>query len=269
VRGALARVAGPAVLALAVAGAARAQVAPNRAATYLVATDVTDARAIWVNPAGLATKPEASVLLDLTVARPGAAGRLGQVTAGFNARGLAFSYQRDNFPNGVHGHTYKLGFALGSGNLSGGIAMALYRGGDGGTGWDAGIRYDWVPQVTIGGVIQNLGQPTVRGIRQETVARPAITFRPLGSVLALSVQAAFGSGSDRGYTLEASAGLPRSPNLGLLARLDTDRSLHRRALVFGLSIGRLDRVGLVGSLPGDASRLDALSLYGVSTRTPH
>jgi hypothetical protein len=130
------------------------------------------------------------------------------------------------------------------------------------------MRYDWVPQVTIGGVIQNLGQPTVRGIRQETAARPAITVRPLGSILALSVQAAFGAVTDRGYTLEASVGLPRSPNLGFLARLDTDRSLHSRALVVGLSIGVQDRVGLVGSLPGDASRLDALSLYGVSTRTP-
>lgn len=263
-----ARVAGPVVLALTVAATARAQVASNRAATYLVATDVTDARAIWVNPASLATRPEASVLLDLTVERPGGEGRLGQLTAGFNARGLAFAYQRDNFLNGVHGHTYKFGFAVGSGNLSGGIAVALYRGGNGGTGWDAGIRYDWMPQVTIGGVIQNLGQPTVRGVRQETATKPAITVRPFGSILALSVQGAFGSAIDRGYTLEAAIGLPRSPNLGFLARLDTDRSLHRSALVVGLSIGIQDRVGLVGSFPGDASRLDALSLYGVSTRTP-
>jgi hypothetical protein len=257
-----------AALAVAFAAAAHAQVAPNRAATYLVATDVSDARALWVNPAGLAARPEASVLLDLTVVQPGAGGRLGQVTAGFNAHGLSFGYQRDNFPTGVHGHTYKLGLAGGTGTFSGGIAIALYRGGNGGTGWDMGVRYDWLSTVTIGGVIRNIGQPSVRGVRQYTTAVPALTVRPFGSILALSTQASVAStATARGYAVEAAALWPRSPRVGLLARYDTDGSLHRRALLFGLSIGTRDQVGLVGST-GDFSRVDALSLYGVSSRTP-
>jgi hypothetical protein len=255
-------------MTLGLAGAVGAQVAPNRAATYLVTSDVSDARALWVNPAGLATRPEASVLLDLTVVRPGGSGRLGQVTAAFNSHGLSFGYQRDNFSTGVHGHTYKLGLARGSKGFAAGVAMALYRGGDGGTGWDVGLHYDWRQAVTIGGVIRNIGQPTVRGVRQDATAVPAVTVRPLGSILALSLQASFASSAGRGYALEASAEWPGSSRFGLLARLDTDRSLHRRALVFGLSLGRRDRVGLVGSMPGDASRLDALSIYGLSTRVP-
>lgn len=259
-----------AALLLGGAGWVHAQVAPNRASTYLVATDVTDARALWVNPAGLGVRPEASVFLDLTVVQPGTSGRLGQVTAGFNARGLSFGYQRDNFPTGVHGHTYKLGLAGGSATLSGGLGVALYRGGHGGTGFDVGLRYEALSTVTIGGVIRNIGQPTVRGVRQVTAAVPAVTARPFGSVLALSAQGSFASATAaRGYSLEASALWPRSPRIGLLARYDTDGSLHRRALVFGLSIGGRDRVGVVGSLPGDASRVDAASLYGVSSRTPH
>ena len=45
--------------------------APNRATRYLFPTDVTDARALWVNPAGLGAFPEASINLDVTErARP-------------------------------------------------------------------------------------------------------------------------------------------------------------------------------------------------------
>lgn len=259
-----------AAIVLAFAGVAHAQVATNRAASYLVATGVTDARALWVNPAGLAARPEASVLLDLTVVQPGAKGRLGQVTAGFNAHGLAFGYQRDNFPTGVHGHTYKLALASGSGGLSGGVAFALYRGGTGGgSGWDFGLRYDWLPTVTIGGVIRNVGQPTVRGVRQVAAAVPAVTVRPAGSLLSLSAQASFASSTAaRGYAVEAEALWPRSPRVGLLVRYDTDGSLHHRALLFGLSIGSRDRVGAVASTPGDFSKVDAASVYGVSSRAP-
>jgi len=38
--------------------------------------------------------------------------------------------------------------------------------------------------------------------------------------------------------------------------------------VFGFSIGGLDRGGLIGTTPGDVSRIDELSLYGLSTREP-
>jgi hypothetical protein len=258
-----------ALLTLACARMAQAQAATNRAASYLVATNVTDARALWVNPAGLATRPEASVLLDLTVVQPGATGRLGQLTAGFNARGLAFGYQRDNFPTGIHGHTYQFGLAANYGGFAGGMALALHGGANRGTAWDVGVRYDWLSTVTVGGVVRNIGRPRILGVRQATSLVPAVTLRPFGSVLALSAQASIVSDSSaRGYAVEAEAFWPRSPRVGLLARYDTDGSLHARALLFGLSIGMRDRVGAVGSTPGDFSKVDAVNVYGVSSRTP-
>ncbi|MGH7537946.1 MAG: hypothetical protein ACREMF_04885, partial [Gemmatimonadales bacterium] len=110
--------------------------------------------------------------------------------------------------------------------------------------------------------------PTVRGVRQEVTVAPAVTVRPLAGWLALSAQAAYATSAVRGYGLQASAELPGGLGLGFVARLDTDRSWHRTALTLGLSLGRADRVGLVGSTPGDASRFEATSLYGVSSRTP-
>jgi len=44
--------------------------------------------------------------------------------------------------------------------------------------------------------------------------------------------------------------------------------LHRRTLLFGLSIGIRDHVGAVASTPGDFSKVDAVNVYGVSSRTP-
>ena len=253
-------------LALGVTPAA-AQVSANRSTAYLVPTDVTDARGLWVNPAGPAVRREASVMLDLTVLQPGARGRLGQVTAGFSSHGLSFGYQRDNFPNGLHGHTYRLGLAGASGGFAAGVALAFYRGATGGTGWDIGARYDWKPQITLGGVIENIGRPTVRGVSRDVTVVPAVTVRPLTGLLALSAQGAFTTATTRGYALQASARLPGRHGLAFVGRLDTDRSWRRTALTLGLSLGRSDRLGVVGSTPGDFSRIDTASLYGVSSRT--
>lgn len=264
------RFVGPA-LALVLGGGmgdvALGQVAPNRATAYLAATDAGDVRALWVNPAGLAARQEASVLLDLTVQEPGSGGRLTQVSTGFNARGLAFGYQRDNFTSGIHGHTYRLGLGGASKGFAFGVAVALYRGATGGTGWDFGVRYDWRPQLTIGGAVRDVGKPTVRGVPLEATFVPSVTLRPLGDWLALSAQAEATSSATGGYAVEARAAWPGARRLAVLARLDTNRELRRRVLSFGLALGRANSVGLVGSFPGGGAQENVLSAYGVSTRT--
>ena len=253
---------------LLLASGAFAQVAPNNATLYLHPTDVSDARALWVNPAGLGHFPEASVHLDLTVGDPGAKGQLRQLTLGLNSRGLSLGYQRDLFSSGRRGHTYKLGYAAGRGGLAAGFATALYRGGTSGTGWDVGILYDWTPALSIGGVIQNIGQPVVRDSTLRLTYVPSATLQLAGRRVVLSALSRLTSGGVAGYgfglrgTLRAGTSLP----VGLLARLDTDRSLHRSRLAFGCSLGAADAAGLVATTSGDADRIDALSLYGVSTR---
>ncbi len=253
---------------LLLASGAVAQVAPNNATLYLHPTDVSDARALWVNPAGLGHFPEASVHLDLTVGDPGAKGQLRQLTLGLNSRGLSLGYQRDLFSSGRRGHTYKLGYAAGRGGLAAGFATALYRGGTSGTGWDVGILYDWTPALSIGGVIQNIGQPVVRDSTLRLTYVPSATLQLAGRRVVLSALSRLTSDGVAGYgfglrgTLRAGTSLP----IGLLARLDTDRSLHRSGLAFGLSLGREDTAGLVATTPADVNGIDALSLYGVSTR---
>ena len=106
-------------------------------------------------------------------------------------------------------------------------------------------------------------------MRQTEALVSGVTLRPVGSLLALSLQGTFGPTGDRGYAGEVRAQLPAPLPLGFLARVDTDRSWHRRAIVIGISWGGEDQAGLVASAPGDASRLDALSAYGLSARRLH
>ena len=257
-----------AILAVPVCAAAQ-EVAQNRATAYLHPTDVRDARAVWVNPAGLAVLREASIYADFDVQDPGSKGRLRQISAGFNSRGLAFAYQRDVFDGGRRGHTYRLGLAGAAKGLAGGAAMALYRGDTKATGWDVGATYsiEGATALTVGGVITNIGQPVVRGLRQRVTFIPGATWRPLGPASAVSIHARLTSDAVIGYAFGVGwQGSGGSWPLGVLARLDTDGGLRRGAFSLGISLGGPDRVGLVASTPGDLSGVDAVSLWGLSTR---
>ncbi|MGH7569436.1 MAG: hypothetical protein ACREL9_10805 [Gemmatimonadales bacterium] len=246
-----------------------AQVAPNRTVEYLHPSDIDDARALWVNPAGLGVRREASVYLDLTVADPGAAGRLRQLGAGFNSRGLSGGYQRDRLEEAgagvLTGHTYRLGIAASSDGLALGLAAAFYRGGTSATGFDLGAAYSpprWAA-LSAGATLANVGQPVVRGVRQRVTFVPGLTVRLLAAAAALSTHARITPETVVSYSF----GLRwRRGSLGLLARLDTDRALRRGAFAFGLMVGGQDQVGAVVSTTGDARTVDAASVYGLSTR---
>lgn len=245
------------------------QVAPNRATAYLFTTDVHDARAIWLNPAGLGVLREASIYAEASVGDPGSRGKLRQLNAGFNSRGISFGYQHDVLDDGLKGNTYRLGLAGGSGGLALGADMVRYTGGGAkGTGWDIGVTYVPAPPLNVGLVVTNIGQPVVRGLQQRLTYIPGFTWRPKPSfsvssdvrITPDSVAAyAFGVSWQSGF---GPSGWP----LALLARLDTDRDLRRGAFAFGMSLGGRDRVGLVLTTPGDLSRVDNASLYGLSAR---
>jgi len=250
--------------------AAAAQVVANRTTLYLHPTDVTDARALWVNPGGLGRLQQASLHADLTVGDPGAAGRLRQLTLGFSSRGFGFGYQRDIFAGGRRGHTYRLGVASGYDRLAAGVAAALYRGGTSAAGWDVGVVYAAAPTLVLGAVVENLGQPTVRGSTLPINYVPGATVQLFDARAAVSLHGRLTSAGVAHYALGLGGGFGAATRLPIhvLARVDTDRSLKRTGFAFGLSVGAQDLAGVVATTPGDVGRVDALSLYGVSTRQP-
>jgi hypothetical protein len=243
------------------------QVAPNRANAYLFTTDVHDARAIWVNPAGLGVLREASIYAEVGVGDPGSKGKLRQINAGFNARGLSFGYQHDILDAGLRGSTYRLGLAGGSGGLAAGVDIVRYAGsGAKATAWDLGMTYVALPPLTVGLVATNLGQPVVRGLEQRLTFIPGFTWRA-NDAFAFSSDARITPDSVASYSFGLSwkSGTTGWP-VAIITRLDTDRGLRRAGFAFGLAIGARDQFGLITTTPGDVSRIDQLSLYGVSTR---
>ena len=249
------------------------QFAPNRATAYLFPTDVHDARAIWVNPAGLGVLREASVYTEVSVGDPGARGRLRQIIAGFNSRGLSLGYQRDFFDGGVRGSTIRLGLAGGSSGLAAGFAVARYGGsGANETGWDLGTSYVALPGLTVGIVAANFGQPIVRGVRQRLTYVPGLTWHP-GPIpaFAFSTDASITPDSVAAYAFGVSwrtSGTSSRWPLEIIARLDTDGGLRRAAFALGLSIGGENRFGAVATSPGDVSHIDGASAYALVTREP-
>lgn len=248
-------------------------VAPNRATRYLFSTEVHDARAIWVNPAGLAVQREASIYAELNVGDPGAQGRLRQINAGFNSRGLSLGYQRDVLDNGVRGNTLRLGLAGGAQGLAAGFAIARYSGsGASATGWDIGVSYVALPQLNVGVVAANLGQPIVRGLRQRLTFVPGLSWHP-GPVPALTVSsdARITPDSVESYAFGLSWRTTNTASrwpIELIARMDTDKSLRRVGFALGFSIGGENRFGAVATAPGDVSSVDGASVYGLVTRQP-
>jgi hypothetical protein len=153
------------------AASAEAQVNSPRSADYLFLTNVWDARALWVNPAGLGILPEASLLGEFMIHRKIDGGyKLGQFTVGFNSRGFSLGYQRDRlgqdaFGEDISGTTWKGGLAVPFRGGSIGGAMTWYRGtGESDTDFDLGLLYRPALGIVLGGAVRHIGKPTVRGV---------------------------------------------------------------------------------------------------------
>jgi hypothetical protein len=244
-----------------------AQIAENRSIAYLTPSDASDGRALWLNPAGVAARPEASIYAHFSVRDPGAKGQLGQVTAGFNAQGLSFGYQGDEF-GGQSGRTYRIGFGTSASGLALGLAFSMYRGDTKGTGWDVGARYQPLPPLTLALVARNIGQPLVRGIRLHVQAVPAATLSLWNNRLALSGVATFTEDDAfAGYAFGAGTAFRLGVPLGASARLDLNRDFQRSSFTFGLSVGMQNLVGLLATTPGDVSKVSTGDIYGVVSRT--
>lgn len=256
-----------AIVALIAAGAATraaAQVLDSRSTAYLLPSDVTDARAIAVNPAGLGTLPEASIFADVTAGRPGAWGQPRQFSVGIDSRGFAASWQHDRLGS-VSGNTFRVGLGTAAGALAVGGGVAIYRGGEGGTSWNLGLRWAAARRLAAGLAVMDIGQPTVRGFKLLTTYTGSATFAPARALL-LSGGVAATRHAVTGYTAKLEAAMRIGLPLGLFALCDTDRGFRRTQFAFGITIGGNDRLGAVATTPGNARAIDESTLFGVSTR---
>jgi hypothetical protein len=268
------------VAALAAAAApASGQAVRSRSADYLFAATPTDARALWVNPAGLALLTGASVMAEAAIDFPqDSSVRFAQWTLGFNSRGLSVGYQRDRFGEDPNTGTLRFGLALPFKRGSVGASFSLYHGAPDDTashrGFDFGARYRPLEMIDLGLVVRNIGRPMPRLEKSPVtgVLGANLTFVPQHAALQLEAAAAErleASGYDLGYRagiiLASGGSLPFS----LLTSLELDSDFKLNSWVLGVVIGGKDSGSLIASGPtgsGVDTRLQRLSVTGVATR---
>jgi hypothetical protein len=244
-----------------------------RSSDYLFAATANDARAIWVNPAGLAAVPEASLMAEFVLQHPANADlRLSQIAVGFNSQGLSFGYNRERLVTDSSNNTYRLALARALRGWTVGFAISHFRSGLNDTGFDAGIRHRLLPSIQFGLVVRNIGQPQVRSYTLPITGVASLGWTAMPGHLVITGETIArnrlaGSGYDMIYRAGAQLSFGRVlPIIGLTA-VNFDNRLGVTMWSLGVSVGGVRRGVLVaGITPDDPSlRVETMSLTGIAT----
>jgi hypothetical protein len=232
----------------------------------LLTTDARDERAVWVNPAGLARRPQANLAADLTVDRNGGQTRLAQYGLTVSSRSFGLGWEHDRYPSGATSNTYALALGLGDDTFSGGLTRRWNQGGEG--AWDVALRGWATPSLGVSLVWRNIGSPVVRDTVYRDTFVPATTLRLLGGRFLAGAEADLSSGL--GSVREIRAGL----TITLLARLRvsgraafSDR-LERRGIAVLVELGAPTYRGTLTALLPRGGGLGAVGASGAVMGTP-
>lgn len=244
-----------------------------RSADYLFAATANDARAIWVNPAGLAVVPEASIFAELVLQRSlNQDIRLSQLSFGFNSQGLSFGYNRERLVIDSSNHTYRLALARALRLWTLGVAVSHFRSDINDTGFDIGVRYRLLPSLQLGAVLRNIGQPQVRNDTLPITGVAGVGWTVLPGFLTLTGEALAQNrfeedGYDMHYRAAAQLSFGRALPVSALTALALDKDLGVTRWWLGLTLGGARRgVFVAGVTPNDpVMRLETFSAAGVAS----
>ena len=251
-------------LAASAAPAARlvAQVLPPPPARYLLTADVDDARALWVNPAGLARHLEASIGADIGAERfSGPAVQLSQYGATVSSRGLAVSWIHDRYPGDTTVNAYAVGFGLGDERFSAGVTRRWYRGRVSYSAWDVGLRAATENGVQLSLVGRGLGSPLPDSDRPTLVPGASVTL--LEGALQFGAEWEVATKGWRSQEIRAGATASLGRALALSARADLAPDLKRRRIVLALTWSPSEaRVSTFAGLAGGLNEIDEFGASG-------
>lgn len=241
-----------AVLLLGAAGSGDAQVAA-RASDYLFITNATDARALWVNPAGLGVLPEASLMAEMTLERMGSQFRVEQYVVGFNTRGISVGYHRTRFPNDEPSvGQLRVGAALPIRRGAIGITVSRYQQDTTSSrAFGAGLLF--MPNATFqfGLTTRNIGRPLVRGVNMPINILGGAQFTSGSVQVAAEAHAAERPGAESGFDFTYRAGaqayLPVAFPIVLVGALNFGTNFRVDQLHLGVSIGGTRQATLMTS----------------------
>jgi hypothetical protein len=236
------------------AAAAPAQLLPVRSRDYLFLTNVSDARALWVNPAGLAIVPEASLLAELTFERiAGDPIRVGQFAVGFNSRGFSLGYQRNRLvgekPVGI------LRTGMGVPFHGGSLGLAASRvSQDTSSSYELDVGIVFVPSVLLqmGLAVRHIGRAEVRSAQLPVTTVGGVQLTT--SLLQVSLETAAAerlapgeSGFDFAHRAGVQVAVANRLPVTAIGTIDLGSNLHIDRFNIGVAIGGTRQVTTVGS----------------------
>ena len=264
VRRALALASGLVWWAMAGAQPAAGQVLPAQPDRYLLTTEASDARALWVNPAGLARVPEASIGADLTLDRffPGGT-QLSQYGLSLAGHGIAASWIHERFPPGQALNAYAVGIGLGDEQFSAGTTRRWFSGAAKGSAFDAAFRVSSADGTQLSLVARNIGSPRLLDSTYWATLVPGALVSLLKGTVQVGGEWVVAPHTWRSIAYRAGGAVALGRGLALLLRADLSPNFRRRGLVVALSFdASASRAGAFALASGAASEVDAVGLSG-------
>lgn len=249
-----------------------AQAFPSRSQAYLFTPLVDDARALWVNPAGLGVVREASIMGEAAFNQPDSGNvRVTQWSVGFNTRGLSVGYQRDRLESGASNQLLRIGLARPFRGGAVGMDLSLYWSTTNDRAFNAGITYELLPSVATSLVLRNIGQPLVGGVKLPFTgvagvgwSGPEKLFQIAGE--ALGSNRLESSGVDLSYRAGVRVATPTPFPVAAMAVVHFASDLVADRFFIGLALGGTRRLVAGGTfLTGSSSGLDLAQITGVAS----
>ncbi len=219
-----------AALAMSAAAAAAQAVAPQPT-RYLLTTSAADARALWVNPAGLIRRFEASLGADVTVDRFASGTEVSQYGASLASRGIALGWSHDRYPGGS-ANWYAIGLGAGSEPFSAGVARRWFRGPTAAAYWDIAMRATSGGWLQLSAVARNVGSPAPSDSASAPIVVPGASASLFGGLLDAAAECDLVTRGwrTRSWRLGATLALTRTVALSLRADLTGDMAASGLAI---------------------------------------
>ena len=216
-------------------GSAAAQSFAAQPHLYLLTTDAFDARALWVQPAGLAARAEASLSGLLTAATSGRRS-VTQYGLTLASRGIGVGWQHDRLPDGTSDNQWAVGLAGGTPRVTLGIARRWIRGANANAAaFDAGVRYAARPTLQLSLAWRDIGSPVVRDTTVRATLVPGLALALFGARAQIGADWELVTRGWGTSALRAGATVALPLRLALSVRADFSGSLHARGLSLALT----------------------------------
>lgn len=255
--------------AAALPGAAAAQSFVPQPQLYLLTTDVADARALWVQPAGLGKRREASVSALITGNRNPAGLGVGQYGITLASGVLAFGWQHDVLAAGAKTDAFTVGLAGGTPVASFGLDRRWYTGTNTKDGsWDLGGRVIASERLELSLVWRDISSPIIAGDTIFATLVPAAAMQLLRGRVRVGadweiVTQGWRTGAVR---IGATAVLPAS--LSLNVRAELSGRLRSNGIAVGLTWGGVGARATLFESTVRAPDVDRVGLWGAAVSSP-